>query len=435
MPRARKLPLLRLVAQPGTLDKAWRAVRARSSPQSRGYDNVTLATFARNWVCERRRISQQLREDSYRFFPYLGQPIPKKGNADPYDLKSWRPISIAAVRDRVVQRAILDRIWPDIRKQVYTSTSFGGIRRYSEGSRRAQAKPEDDSRRCVRTAVRRIVELKSEGYSWVFETDIENFFPSINRDRLFGQLHCLLRDTSIDHLIEVALDTSVVNASQLGPLSELWNSEIGVPQGGILSPMLANLYLYEHDQEISRAGFNLIRYVDDLIVLTKSKEDAQAAYQLCNSVLRRLDLKIHPLGQESNNRVKTNIHPPSEPFDFLGLTFASRSIRPTRKKFDSLKKKLLTITECERSRMKLHQVIERVNWCILGWVKAYDFCNLSCAEVARIDSQVGHLVRRWLRYRKIIAKENKLDTKAFLWLGIQRAQDIPLNPIIDRRSR
>jgi RNA-directed DNA polymerase len=435
MPRKGKISLLELVARSATLEAAWHAVRGRSNPKSRGFDDMTLMDFARSWPQQKTLIREQLLAQSYQFAPYLGHAIAKKSDADPCDPKSWRPISIATIRDRVVQRAILDRIWHDIRKRVYTNTSFGGIRRYAKPSKKQDAEPDEDARRCVRTAVGRIIELRSSGYSWVFETDIESFFPSIKRDRLFARLLPLLRDSSINDLIGACLDTSIANADQLGALSELWNPEMGVPQGGILSPVLANFYLYEHDKEMTDAGFKLVRYVDDLIVLTRSETEARNAYDLSRSILRRLELRIHPLGHDSNGRVKTNIHPPNEPFDFLGLTFASHSIRPTRKKFDSLKDKLLEITECKYSRMKLHEVIERLNWCVSGWVKAYDFCNLSRRELELIDCCVGDLVRRWLVYRGIIAKVNKLDARGFSWLGISRAQDIRINPLIGAREQ
>jgi retron-type reverse transcriptase len=422
-----------LAARPKTLDRAWHAVRSRSSEHSRGYDNVELADFGRSWGREKVAIRQQILANSYKFSPYVGHAIAKKEKADPFDLKSWRPISIASIRDRVVQRAILDRIWPDIRSRVYTPTSFGGIRPFSQTVSRRQARPEEDPRRCVRTAVERIIGLRSQGYSWVFETDIESFFPSIDRKRLSGQLRDLLRDDSIDHMIAAALDTSVANAKELGPLAELWNSEIGVPQGGILSPMLANLYLYELDRQMSQSGYELVRYVDDLIVLARSEAEARAAYELCRATLNNLDLRIHPLGFESNNRVKTNIRAPNQPFEFLGLAFAQRSIRPTEKKFHSLKQKVQDITECKYSRRKLVEVIQHLNWCVTGWVKAYDFCNLSKRDLELIDSLVGDLVRRWLEYRGVIAKRTKLDKKAYSWLGIQLAQGIAVDPIMERQ--
>ena len=423
--------LLELIAQPSTLESAWRSVRSGSS-SSFGLDNITLNQFSRNWPKKKKLIQQQLLDKSYKFTPYLGQPLKKKPHASPFHLKEWRPISIATISDRVVQRAILNRIWKDIRHKVHTEVSFGGVRKYKirpirQTEIRQAGKEEPKS---VLNAAKRIVELREKGYNWVFETDIENFFPSIDRGNLFAELFPMLRDESINHLIESALVSSVANAAQLGPLSNLWDPTIGVPQGGVLSPMLANFYLFEHDKILIDAGFQLIRYVDDLVVLTKSEERARAAYQICKFALEKIGLKIHTFGLKSNDRIKTNIRSPSESFDFLGLTFYSNSIRPMKNKFDSLRERLMQITETRGRKDSLFSIIQHVNWCVRGWVKAYDFCNLSPRDLELIDQQVSFFVRRWLQLKRIISKINKLDNEAYRWLGIELAQDIFINPIL-----
>lgn len=433
MTKAGPRSLLELIAQSSTLESAWRSVRGGSSSSSSGLDNITLTDFARNWQQKKKVIRQRLLDKSYKFTPYLGQPLKKKTHANPYNLKEWRPISIATISDRVVQRAILDRIWKDIRHKVHTEVSFGGIRKYKIQSRRHTIevkKGGEDEPKSVLNAAKRIVELREKDYNWVFETDIENFFPTVDRGKLFAELFPMLRDNSINHLIESALDTSIANAAQLGLLSNLWDPTIGVPQGGVLSPMLANFYLFEHDKILIDAGFHLIRYVDDLVILTQSEQQARAAYRTCKLALEEIGLKIHPLGLNSNGRIKTNIRAPSESFDFLGLTFYSNSIRPMQRKFDSLHERLMQITETQGRKDSLFTVIQQVNWCVRGWVKAYDFCNLSRRHLELIDQQAAFFIRRWLQRRGIIAKINKLDNEAYGWLGIERAQDIFINPIL-----
>lgn len=380
-------------------------------------------------------MRDELRANRYEFGRYRGQPVRKKADARRDDIKAWRPISIASIRDRVVQRAILDRIWPDIRKRVHTDTSYGGIRRYRVRSGLcAKVAPEEDPRRCVGGAAQRVLELREQGYEWVFETDIESFFPSIDRTRLFGELLPLLRDDSVSDLIRAFLDTSVANAEELGNLAGLWDPERGVPQGGVLSPTLANFYLFEHDKSLTEAGFRLIRYVDDLIVMTRTYDEAAAAHSECKTLLAKTGLSIHPLGEETNGRVKTNIRAPGEPFDFLGLRFAARSIRPTPAKFESLRERLLQMTETEGNNWTLVDVIQRLNWCVTGWVKAYAFCNLTEEDLALIDGQVRKFVRRWLQRRGIIVKEKQLDHRAYRWLGIRSAQSVHIQPILRRKA-
>jgi len=424
--------LIDLISEPATLEKAWRSVK-RCSPSSSGIDDITIAEFARNWPQEKKSIQASLRTQTYNFSPYRGQPIKKRKDASIYDLKAWRPISIPIVRDRIVQRAILDRIWKDIRSHVYIETSFGGIRQYkiTRSRRMSQTSPLDSNdQRCVKSAVKRILELREQGYGWVFETDIENFFPSIDRTKLFGFLHNLLRDRSIDVLIQSSLDTSIANAQELGKLAELWDSTSGVPQGGILSPILANLYLYNHDKSLSDLGFRLVRYVDDLVILTKDEKEAHLAYEFCKQSLESLGLHIHPLDFEINKRIKTRILSPSQPFEFLGLTFARNSVRPSQSKFVRLRERVDEITNILTRRLTLDKIVQELNWCMKGWVNAYRFCNLSKSDLVEIDNYIAQRLRGWLVRRGIISKPNKIDKHAYQWLGVESATSIYISPFL-----
>ena len=427
-----KRTLLELISEPATLEKAWQRVR-RGSSSSSGIDAITIADFARNWPQEIKSIRASLRAQTYNFSPYRGQPIRKKRGASIYDLKAWRPISIPTVRDRIVQRAILDRIWNDIRSRVYIETSFGGIRQYKviRSRRMSQTPPLDSNdQRCVKSAVKRILELREKGYVWVFETDIENFFPSIDRTKLLDFLHNLLRDHSIDALIKSALDTSIANAQELGKLAELWDPALGVPQGGMLSPILANLYLYDHDKSLSDLGFKLVRYVDDLVVLTESKERAHQAYEACKQSLKILGLHIHPLDFEINDRIKTKILSTSQPFEFLGLTFARESIMPSTSKFPRLRERIDEITNTLTRRSTLDKIVQELNWCMRGWVNAYRFCNLSRHDLVQIDNHIGQRLRGWLVRRGIISRPNKIDKQAYKWLGVESATSIHIRPFL-----
>ena len=432
MKRRQTRTLLELISQPATLEKAWQSVK-KGSPSSSGIDNITIADFTRIWSQKTKLIQASLRAQTYNFSPYRGQPIKKKSGALVDDLKAWRPISIPTVSDRIVQRAILDRIWKDIRSRVYIETSFGGIRQYKvKSSRRMPQTPplESNDQRCVKSAVKRILELREQGYVWVFETDIEKFFPSIDRIRLLDILQNLLRDHSIDTLIKSSLDTSIANAKELGKLAELWDSTSGVPQGGILSPILANLYLYEHDKSLSDLGFKLVRYVDDLVILTEDEKRACQAYEACKQSLKTLGLNIHPLGLESNNRVKTRILSPSQPFEFLGLTFARESIRPSLSKFARLKYRIDEITDTHKQNITLDKIVQELNWCMKGWVNAYSFCNFSEHDLVQIDSDIEKRLRGWLLRRGIISNLNKIDKNAYKWLGIKSAKSIYISPLL-----
>lgn len=371
-----------------------------------------------------------LRDGKYAFSGYRGVAIPKKPDASRSNPKDFRPISIASIQDRIVQRAILERIWFDIRDKVCTKSSFGGIRKYSNKSGKPDYDLGESSKGNIYNAVKRICDLRAAGRQWVFETDIENFYPSVNREVLFSKLFPL-RDDSINELIKNVLDTSVSNDSQLGELATLWNPDLGVPQGGTLSPVLANLYLHEFDQVMEKRGFEMVRYVDDLIVLCFSEVEAKEAYALSESLLKRLGLSIHELGASKNGRVKTGIHPPNEKFDFLGLTFTSKTILPKQAKFDLLKTKILDITDVKTNKDLLLDVIKYLNWSVKGWVNSYSFCNLQRdQDLELIDRWVNNAVRRWMRFRGLIKDEAHVSASAFKWLGIVSATEIRIDPIL-----
>ncbi|WP_428305622.1 reverse transcriptase domain-containing protein [Lacipirellula sp.] len=410
---------------PKRLDAAWGSVRQGSSSRSKGPDGITLGEFSRNWHLHRDAIRNQLRGNCYIFGGYLGHAIAKAGPRDPPSLKSFRPISVANIRDRVVQRAILEAIWPDIRDRVVTKSSFGGVRRYAQSSRNVQ--PDDNDRRCIKRAANKIFSLRQSGFCWIFETDIVDFFSSIDKVSLLESLAGALRDQSLVKVISDSLSTEVTNAGQLGFRAGLWNSLWGVPQGGVLSPALANFYLFALDKAMEREGFKVIRYVDDLIILARDEPEATAAHDLCLETLSELRLKIHPLGENS----KTRIIAPNKPFRFLGLEFSARSIRPTLEKFAKLTDSIDSITD-PRRRNQLTGVIQELNWLVLGFMSAYDFCNLTQNELAIFDSRIGFRVRQWMCRRGIIRNVRHVTSDAFAYLGIKRFSDRLLNPIVDR---
>lgn len=432
-------PRRSLLAQTANgLARAWKSVRVSSSRHSYGPDGVSLDHFERDWLQRKAVIRRQLLDGTYAFSGYRGHAIRKTPDARTEDLKAWRPISIASISDRVVQRAILDTIWTSIRDRLCTEASYGGVRPYLVHRKRgAPPVAEESSKKCVRSAAARIRKLKALGFEWIFETDIENFFPTVDRARVLATLFSQLRDNSLNGLIAAALGTSITNAAQLGGLADLWKPETGVPQGGTLSPTVANYYLYEFDKAVLDAGFHMVRYVDDLVVLTRTEEEAERAYEICEAELARLGLTIHKLGAKSaSGRTKTAIHGPGEPFDFLGLAFSRRSVRPAQKKFTALFGRLEELTDTRREHGTLPRVIDAVNWCLKGWLEAFKFCNLTPGDFAIIDRTVASRMRSWLKRRGMIRREKELSNEAYRWLGITKAaKAVRIRPIAVRLEK
>jgi len=426
--RARK-PLILRIAEPRSLRQAWQRVRAGSSPESMGPDEVSMEQFGRQAAEHLKQLRSDLHDGTYAFGGYRGVALVKDRAKPANNPRNRRQISIASIRDRIVQRAILDVIWVLIRDKVCTKASFGGIGQYSRHRRRRGngSAPDYEPKRNVQTAAAEIVRLRQSGLGWVFETDIEKFYPSIDRNRLLASLYSILPDETLNDLILAFLSTSITNAEKLPDyLAELWDPFIGVPQGGVLSPVLANLYLNEFDKGVEKAGFHMVRYVDDLVILAQSETDAQRSYELCNSMLEAVGLKIHPL---KGAKTKTNILPPGKPFTFLGLDFNQATIRPNQEKWDRLRERLRLATGARLVRT-LPKVINGTNGLVRGWVKAYSFCNISKKELRMIDDEVTHSVQGWMREYGLLFKRQTLDRRGRDALGLERAEKIRILPLL-----
>jgi RNA-directed DNA polymerase len=401
------------------LYRAQQVVCKNARSDSSGSDGVTASAFQREWRKEKVALIEQLRSGSYRFQPLVGLAI-AKDRTKPLVDGNIRPISIPAIRDRVVQRAILDATWPFLRDKVHTPTSFGGIREYAVRGGRSKIAP--SPRKSVRLAVKEIVRLQTDGFKWVFETDIRDFFPSIDRKKLLADIASTLPDTTIDGLFSNAVAMELANPHELGKFLKYWDLSRGVPQGGILSPLLANFYLHDFDALIQRAGYKLVRYVDDLVVLTRTRDEAEAAYSLVRHELSVRGLAIHELGEPSGTtgRIKTRISGPGQTFDFLGVRFSKTSIQPMPAKWDKLRDRISEVLDVHRRPLiPLAAMVPTLNLVISGWISAYGFCFLPHDRLKQMDQLVRERVSGWLAHHEIIKRRYILVDNQLKCLGIE----------------
>lgn len=332
--------------------RAWE--RLNKNPRSHGIDNVDISDFRERISDNLKSIRSRLTGQKFKFKPLRGRLIDKDGS------KNQRPLRIAAIDDRVVQRAILNVIERRFKKY-NLRCSYA----YIEGKSR------DD-------AIQKINDLRSRGYVHVLESDIINFFESIDRKILLDKVFSELPDTSINTLLEESLNTIIGNpgeftAEQIDQYFK--NGEFGISQGGILSPLFSNIYLHEFDSFMSKNHrFNLIRYADDFIVLCKSENVANKAYELAKSFLKdRLKLNIHALGApESKTRITTF----ANGFDFLGVNFNHDKILPRGKSRLKLTKKISRLLDIKDTRFKsLPDSLVRLRLTLLGWLDSYAICH------------------------------------------------------------
>ena len=426
--------LRKRIVEPFALERAFLQVVHRASRSSRGPDNVTIAQFRADWTRERKLIREQILDCSYRLQPPYGVAL-RKDKSRQVSSTNVRPISVFAVRDRVVQRAILNAIWTRIRDRVVTACSFGGIRQYKvrDGTR---VKKSHSHNRNTRMAAEEIVKRRHGGDEWVFETDIADFFPSVCKERLMSNLHECLQDASIDDLLWNSIQTGVSNIDDLEGLgvSDRWDPFVGVPQGGVLSPVLANFYLHPLDCAMIEHEFHMVRFVDDLVVLARDEDEAGDAHELCRNVLDDLNLKCHPLDQSIDGRPpKTRIVSPRRSFDFLGLTFYWDSIQPRSKKREGLKERLRGITHVrENENATLVSVVSDVNAVVRGWLTAFSMCNFSKQQIDEIDHQARTFVAGWICEVGLFNSKNFLTHDRARLIGLRSAKQVALRPIMRR---
>lgn len=268
-----------------TLYQAFERVRSRGG--CRGCDGVTLGDFSRDLERQLDRIQDRLLRRVYHPLPLLRFPIPKRRGGERY-------LAVPSVRDRVVQAAVY-LVTGDLFEAEFEDSSHA----YRPG-------------RSVRTAVAQIRELRDAGYRWVVDADIDAFFDNIPHCLLLERISYLALDPYLLELFERWVRAEVYDGKRIWSLTE------GIPQGAVVSPMLANLFLDELDEQLEALGLRSVRYGDDFLVLCRKPDDVEEALELTDLVLEELELDL--------NRDKTVLTNFDQGFRFLGLIFLGDAI-------------------------------------------------------------------------------------------------------------
>jgi len=263
------------------LKRAWEQVRANKGAP--GCDGQTVEQFAAKQDENLERLHQALREKKYHPQPVRRVEIPKSGGGT-------RPLGIPTVRDRIVQQALHQVLSPIFEEQ-FSPRSHG----FRPG-------------RSCETALDVVDRALRYGYEWVVDADISKFFDNVDHELLLDELNKQVSDGSVLKLVRAFLESGVLMGG-----GEFEPTEIGTPQGGPLSPLLANIFLHPFDVAMAAAGYGLVRYADDFVIFAKSSEKAGEALAEAQRVLERLKLNLHP--------EKTRIAAIDEGFEFLGYRY------------------------------------------------------------------------------------------------------------------
>ena len=323
----KKHSLINQVWDEKNLENAWKRVKANKG--SAGIDRVTIPVFQQNLPQNLAEIQRLLKEKRY-------VPEPVKRVLIPKDNGKMRPLGIPTVRDRVVQQALKNVLEP-IFEEIFLAQSHGY--RSNTGAHDAVGKAEA---------------YLEAGYHWVVDADIKGFFDHVDHQILMDLVCEKISDGRVLSLIESFLTSGVMNEGIFKASRE------GTPQGGNLSPLLANIYLNHFDRRMGELGYLILRYADDILIFCKYEWEAEDALKRAREILEgELKLKLSP--------EKTKIvHARKKGVEYLGFHFNGRWRRPKDKAVKKFKAEIKHRTRRQQPK-NLEMVIASINPVIRGW--------------------------------------------------------------------
>jgi group II intron reverse transcriptase/maturase len=258
-----------------------------------------------------------------------------------------RPFDFPTIRDRAVQQALKNAIEP-IFEAEFRDSSFG----YRPG-------------KSAKQAIEQIETVRDEGHEWVVDADIKAFFDTdtVNHEKLIDAVAERISDGRVLRLIRAFLEAAVMEEGQ-----GLAKNDIGTPQGGVISPLLANIYLHYFDERMAELGYEVVRYADDFLVLYGSEEETEEAISHVKEILEELELTLHPQ--------KTKIKNFSEGVDFLGFTVYVSHKVPRKEAVRKYKEAIRRATR-RNLPINLEMVIQRLNPIVIGWGNYFKIANVN----------------------------------------------------------
>lgn len=348
------------VYRPEVLKAAWQRVKRNKG--AAGIDRVSIERFdaqAGNYLDE---LHHTLEMGQYRPQPVKRLEIPKGGG-------KTRPLGIPTVKDRVVQAALKSVIEP-IFERHFLDTSYG----FRPG-------------RGCKDALRDVNQGLKEGYCWVVDADIQGYFDNIVHEKLMERIEATISDGAVLRLIRQFLEQDILAEARC------WTPVKGTPQGAVLSPLLANIYLHTLDEKLAEEGYRLVRYADDFVILCQSQEEAERALGSVRGWMAKNELSLHPDKTHIGDCRKAG-----QGFEFLGYRFEAGQRMVRRKSLNKLRDTIRSRTR-RTAGEAIERTIQKLNPVLKGWfgyfkhARKYTFNTLDA------------FVRR--RLRAILLKQNK----------------------------
>ena len=382
--------LLEKILSKDNMNKAYQKVKRNKG--AGGVDKMEIDELLEHLKTNRDKILTKLLKGSYKPQPVKRVEIPKENG-------KTRKLGIPTLQDRVIQQSILQILSPIYEKQ-FSNTSYGF--RPKRGSH-------DGLKKCR--------EYANQGYWYVIDMDLEKFFDTVNQSMLVEILSRTIKDTRVISLIQKYLNAGIMERGMF------IKSEKGVPQGGPISPLLANVMLNELDQTMDNWGYKFVRYADDVMIFTKSKRAAKRQYKRLSKIIEgKLKLKI--------NKDKTIVARLNK-VKYLGYAFykikGKCRLRVHPESIRKLKEKLRHTTSrsngmsIETRKIKLNQIIR-------GWVQYFKL-----SDMKKIMNSIDEWLRRrirmvtWKRWKKVKTRYKNLQklgvakSKAWEWANTRKS--------------
>jgi len=352
--------LIDKVYRQSTLRAAWKQVRTNKGAM--GVDGVSIKRFDVHAEQYLNELSNALKLGQYRPMAVRRVDIPKSDG-------KTRPLGIPTVKDRIVQTAV-KRVIEPIFEQQFLSMSYG-------------FRP----KRSCKDALREVDHAIKEGYTHVVDADLAGYFDTIPHDRLMERVEDRISDGRLLKLLKMWLKQEVISDVSS------WTPTKGSPQGAVISPLLANIYLHPLDEYLTELGFRMVRYADDFVILCRHPSEAQNALVAAKEWVERHGLSLHPDKTHIGDcRIK------GQGFDFLGYHFEAGKRWVRKKSLKVLKDKIRENTHrtCGKS---MRAIIDKLNPMLRGW-----FGYFKHAMQWTFSSLDGFIRRR---LRAILRKQQK----------------------------
>ena len=343
------------VYAPATLAAAWAKVKANGG--AAGVDRQSIERFAAHADVYLAELSRALRAGDYRPAAIRRVEIPKGDGG-------MRPLGIPTVKDRIAQTAVKFVLEPILEARFHPA-SFG----FRPG-------------RGAKDALRVVDRLVKSGCCFVVDADLKSYFDTIPHDRLMERLRAQVSDGRVLDLVQAWLNQEIV--AECGR----WTPAGGTPQGAVISPLLANLYLHPLDEWMAAHGLAMVRYADDFVVLCDSMEKAQEALALIQAFANENGLTLHPDKTHIGDcRIK------GQGFEFLGYRFEAGHRFVRKKSILRLRDRIRAKTR-RTSGQSLARTIEALNPMLKGWFAYFKHATSGLKDV---DAFVRRRLRAMLR--------------------------------------